>query len=179
MDALLKTALAAVDNAPTSSKQLIAWRTFAMIETALKGGPRVAELCSLKVQDVDLMGAMLSIIEGKGSKDRNVSIGNKLVRILQEWIGDRRDGYLFPGPNGKRLSERTFQLRLEALCEAAGIPQHKRHPHCLRHTYATMLHRKKVSIRTIQAMLGHESIATTQIYVQVDSAEMKEAADRL
>lgn len=179
VEALLKAARAAAEDARTPAKQFATWRDFVMVETVLKAGPRVAELCSLEVADVDLTGAILSIIQGKGAKDRNVSIGNKLVGILREWIGATKDGYLFPGPNKKRLSERTFRLRFEALCKTAGIPRNKSHPHALRHTYATMLHRKKVSIRTIQEMLGHESISTTQIYLLVEVADMKDAADRL
>ncbi len=178
-ESLLAAALDLVNNARTDSKRRAAWRDFTMIQTGFLAGPRVAEMCSLQVSNVDIAGAMLNILEGKGAKDRNVPIGTKLLTVLREWIGTRTDGHLFPGPNGKKLAERTFQQRLEALCAAAGIPRHKAHPHALRHTFATTLLRKGVDIRKIQVLMGHESISTTQIYTMVAPEDLKGAVDLL
>jgi site-specific recombinase XerD len=179
LDALLAAAQAATNNAPTEAKQQAAWRDFVMIQTGHFTGPRVSEMCKLCISDADLAGALLSIREGKGGKDRNVPINKKLLNILREWIGDRKEGYLFPGPGGKRLAARTFQVRLVELCEAAGIPRSKAHPHTLRHTFGTNLLKKGNDLRVIQQLMGHASIATTQIYTHVDGTQMRDAIDRL
>lgn len=176
---LITQACIAADKATTPAKELAARRDYAMIETALLAGPRVAELCALEVGDIDLTSAVISIKHGKGDVDRNISIGKRLLRVLRWWIGKRKDGYLFPGPNGKKLAPRTFQLRLGALAKQSGIPRPKLHPHALRHSFATALHKKGVSLLIIQRLLGHASVATTQIYASVDVDDMKGAVDLL
>lgn len=179
IEKILAAALSAVNDAKTPKKQWCSWRDFVMIQTGLYAGPRVAELCALKVIDVDLgSGAQLAIKEGKGDKDRNVPIGNKLMPILTEWIGERKDGWLFPGPRGKQLVTRTFQKRLETLAKKAGLRK-SIHPHMLRHAFATSLLRKKVNLRVIQQLLGHSSVAVTEIYTHVDVSALKEACDLL
>ena len=177
--ALVTQACAVADKAPTPAKQFAARRDYAMIQTGLLAGPRVAELCALEVTDIDLDGSVISIRHGKGDRDRNVSIGKKLLRVLRWWIGKRKDGYLFCGPNGKKLSKRTFQLRLESLGKAAGIPRKQTHPHALRHAFALALLRKGVNLRIIQRCLGHASIATTELYLLIDSSDMKGSVDLL
>jgi len=176
---LLTTARSAADDASTPSKQLSAWRDFVMVETGLLAGPRVSELCDLKVNNVDLAGATLSIVAGKGDRDRNVPIGKKLLKMLREWIGERTSGYLFQGPKGKRLSPRTFQLRLEALAQTAGIDRKKAHPHVLRHVFATQLLRTGADLREVMELLGHANLATTAIYLHVLTERLKPAVDRL
>lgn len=177
--ALVTQACAAADEATTPVKEFAARRDYAMIQCGLLAGPRLAELCSLEIRDIDLEGAVLSIRHGKGDKDRNVSIGKKLLTVLKWWIGKRREGYVFPGPGGKKLARRTFQVRLGILAKAAGIEKTKRHVHTLRHTFATSLLKKKVSLRIIQRLMGHASIATTELYLSVDVDDMKESVDLL
>ena len=177
IDALLFAARSAADSARSPSKQLGAWRDFVMVQTGLLAGPRVAELCALEVTDIDMVGAVLSIRHGKGDKDRNVPIGKKLLWVLAEWIGERKAGWLFPGQTGK-LAPRTFQVRLEKLAKAAGILKNT-HPHMLRHAFACSLLRSDADIREIQELLGHANLATTAIYLHVDSARLKAAVDRL
>ena len=178
INALLLAARDAADRAKTPSKQLGAWRDFSMIQTALLSGGRLAELCDLKIPNVDLAGAVINIIEGKGSKDRNVPIGKKLMPVLREWIGERKDGWLFPGPKGKHLSKRTFQLRLETLATAAGIAKGI-HPHLMRHVFACELLRTGALLTEVQELLGHANLATTAIYLHVDTTRLKPAVDRL
>lgn len=175
---LLTTARDAADNAKTPTKQLAAWRDFVMIQTGLLAGPRVAELCGLRVEDVDLGAGNLSIIRGKGDKDRRVKIGPKLATVLSAWIGTRTTGWLFPGPGGRQLSERTFQVRLDKLAKRAGIAQ-RVHPHILRHCFATALLKKGVNLRVIQRLLGHSSVAITEIYTFVDDDDAADAVGRL
>lgn len=178
IDSLLAAALEAANVARTPSKQAVAWRDFVMIQTGLLAGPRVSELCKLEVTDVDLASAVLSIRQGKGKKDRRVWLGNRLLTVLRAWIGERTAGYLFPGPNGRRLSPRTFQVRLERIVAAAKIMK-PTHPHTLRHCFATALLKKGVNIRIIQRLLGHSSVAVTELYTHVEDGEMKKAVDLL
>jgi integrase/recombinase XerC len=178
IEALLTAALASTNAARTPSKQQAAWRDFVMIETGLLAGPRVAELCGLEVADIDLAGAMLAIRAGKGDKDRTVPIGRKLLPILLEWIGERRTGWLFPGPGGKQLNPRTFQLRLETLAAAAQIVKPV-HPHMLRHAFACALLRSGADLKQIQELLGHSNLATTAIYLHALPEHLKSAVDRL
>lgn len=178
VDSLLSEARSAVNKANTDGRQYRSWRDFVMIQTGVLAGPRVAELCSLEVSDVDLVGAVLNIREGKGKKDRNVPISEKLVIVLREWIGQRRKGWLFPGPKGKKLDPQTFQRRLIKLAKAAKILK-PTHPHLLRHCFATMLVRKKVDVLIIQKLLGHANVGTTQIYAHVAVEDMKSAVDLL
>jgi site-specific recombinase XerD len=176
--ALLIAARDAADNARTPIKRTCAWRDFVMIQLALLAGPRVAELCDMSVEDVDLVGAVLSIKLGKGSKDRNIPIGGRLLVMLREWIGERMTGWLFPGPLGKKLLPRTFQRRLIALARAARITK-RVHPHLMRHVFACSLLRTGTDIREVQELLGHASLSTTAIYLHVDTSRLKGAVDRL
>jgi len=177
-ESLLLAARNSVNDARTASKQLCAWRDFVMVQTGLLAGCRVAELCDLNVENVDLGGATLAIIEGKGLKDRNVPIGAKLLTVLREWIGERKTGPLFPGPNGKRLLPRTFQRRILTLVKAANI--HKAvSPHKLRHTFACGLLRSGADVREVQELLGHANLQTTAVYLHVDTSRLKAAVDRL
>jgi site-specific recombinase XerD len=174
IDALVETAINAVNSAPSESKRSAACRDFIMVKVCLHAGPRVAELCRLKIVNVDLDNTELRIRRGMGDKDRNVKFCKVLVLALREWTGSRRSGWLFPGTNGRHVSVRTFQIRLQALVRSAGFTKYV-HPHTLRHGFARDLHRKKVSLRIIQELLGHASIATTHLYTHVETSDMQEA----
>ena len=120
---------------------------------------------------------MLAIKLGKNSKDRNVPLGVKLAIVLREWIGVRTSGWLFPGPKGKQLATRTFEYRLDTLARKAGLGK-SIHPHQMRHAFATAL-LKGVNLRIIRRLLGHASVATTQIYAGVDVDDLRNAVDLL
>ena len=149
-----------------------------MLQTGFLAGPRIAELCALTVSDIDLVGAVLMIQHGKGDKDRNVPIGKKLLPVLREWIAARTTGWLFPGPHGKQLAKRTFQRRLKVLAKAAGIAKSV-HPHLLRHVFACALLRSGADVREVQDLLGHANLATTAIYLHVETSRLKVVVDRL
>jgi integrase/recombinase XerC len=178
IDALLSAALASVNDARTPKKQLAAWRDFAMIQTGLLAGLRVAELGDLQVPHVDLAGLTLSVVEGKGAKDRNIPIGAKLLPVLREWIGERKSGYVFHGPKGKRLTTRTFQKRLDALAIKAKLTK-EIHPHLLRHAFACNALRSGADIKEVQELLGHESLQTTAFYLHTEVSRLKAVVDRL
>lgn len=177
-EALVAAAIAAETAARSKAKKLAARRDVLMLRCGLAGGFRVSELCKLDAADLDLAERTATVLHGKGDKDRVVPLSEKLVPELAAWLGNRTTGYLFPGPGGRRLSPRTFQLRIKKLAAAAGIAR-RIHPHVLRHTCATMLLRKGANIRQVQTILGHESISTTERYTHVEVSELKGAVDRL
>lgn len=177
-EAMVTAAAQAVEAATAKAKKHAAGRDLLMIRMGLAGGFRVSELCNLQVPELDLADGTATVLHGKGDKDRVVPISTKLVPAIAEWIGNRATGYVFPGPRGKRLNCRTFQLRIKAVAKAAGIAR-RIHPHVLRHTFATMLLRSGANIRQVQAILGHESISTTERYTHVEVSELKEAVNRL
>lgn len=176
--ALLAAAQADEDAAKTPAKRLAARRDRLAIDVAATMGPRVAELCKLRIEDVDLDAGQAQIVEGKGGKDRMVRIPGRLVEVLRGWIGDRKTGYLFPGPNGKRMSTRTFRINLKQIAAAAGIAR-RVHPHCLRHTAATRMLEAGGTLSEVQHQLGHSSITITAIYLHCDTSRLKGFMDKM
>ncbi len=141
-------------------------------------GLRVSELVNLRVEYVDLESGVIHVIEGKGSKDRNLPIPRRFRPELEAWIGTRRDGYVFPGrfPN-RPLTDRAVRYLIDDAATRAGIKH--THPHMLRHTYASTLLDRGADLRQVQELLGHASIATTQIYTHVSVERLRSAADLL
>lgn len=175
---LLTTTRSATETARSRSKRLAAERDLAMIETGRFAGLRVSELCKIRVEEVDLVEGMLAVTHGKGDKDRNIPIAEKLAPILQAWIGDRKSGFLFPGRGGRQLDPSTFQRRLKKLAKAAALVK-RLHPHRLRHTFATSLLRTGADLREVQELLGHSNLQTTATYLHVEVGRLKGAVDRL
>jgi integrase/recombinase XerC len=175
---LLVTAQAQLDAAVTPSKRRAAALDLIIIQTGLQSGLRVSELCDLRIEDLDMGQATLLVVQGKGGKDRMLPVGTKLLEVLRAWIAGRRDGLVFPSPRGGRLSERTIQLRLGALGKLAILPRALK-PHTLRHTFATRLLERGANIREAQELLGHESVATTEIYAHVAPDRLRGAVERL
>ena len=95
LESLLLAARTVADAARSPVKQVAAWRDFVMVQTGTLAGPRVDELCSLEVRDVDLDRFIISIRRGKGDRDRNFPINKKLSIVLSQWIGERKDGFVF------------------------------------------------------------------------------------
>jgi integrase len=166
------------ESASTIQKRTIARRDRMIVRVGLLAGPRVSEICKFTVRDVDLAQRTLLVREGKGCKDRLIQIGVKLLPELTAWIGDRKDGPLFPGPYGYRLTTRTVQQRLEYFSGLANVGK-KIKPHTLRHTFATRLVQLGVDIETIRDLLGHNSIQITSVYLHSDSRRHRAAVDLL
>ena len=176
--ALLRQACVELDAARTPGKTFCRRRDAVMLATGLYAGPRVSELCKLRVEDVDLDGAVIAIKLGKGKKDRNLPIADELRLLLVDWGGARKEGWLFPGPRGKKLAERTFRDRLAALGAKAGIRM-RVHPHLMRHSFATEALRTCGDIRQVQELMGHANIQTTTIYARVDTSKLKKTVDEM
>jgi len=159
-------------------------RDRAMIEVLYSTGIRNAELRALQVYDLDLDRGLLRVNEGKNAKDRVVPLGAAACTWLREYLSEARPKLLvghhdggaeptvFLSKNGKRLVPLGVLYPLKKHARKAGIERVVT-PHTLRHTFATHLLAGHADIRHIQAMLGHASVATTQIYTRVEVTDLK------
>lgn len=156
-------------------------RAHAMLALLLYGGVRVGELASILVPDVDFEERTVRIRSGKGDKDRLVVVADKCMDILRTWLAVRPAAgtdYLFTGRSkANHVSVVTVQRMVVERARRIGLEKRVT-PHVLRHTLATTLLRRGGDIRFIQRILGHASIATTQVYTHLDDAELKRMYDR-
>ena len=174
-DLVLQAIQAKRDSQPTA----LNIRDLAMIEVLYASGIRVSELCGLRLADFDQSRYTLQVL-GKGNKERVVPIGIPAVKALQNWLSEGRPqianesstNAIFLGLRGKRIDQRTVR---EVVYEAmAAIGSHMS-PHGLRHTAATHLLEGGADLRTVQEILGHSSLATTQIYTHVSPQRLQQA----
>jgi integrase/recombinase XerD len=153
-------------------------RDTALLEAIFATGARVSEICHLGVEDVDLEDGWLRIL-GKGGRERVVQICDaSMISALVAYRAARHtveplDSYFFLNRRGRRLSEQAVRVLLRRLASRAGVGVPVR-PHLLRHSVATLLLEEGVDIRHIQHLLGHSSIATTQIYTHVNARNQRE-----
>jgi site-specific recombinase XerD len=172
--------LAALLEVDGDERDLIAVRDRAVIELLYAAGLRVAELCGLDVDDLDLASGMVTAL-GKGSKERRVPIHETCAMALERYLAEGRavlmgDGSpqaaLFYNRRGRRLGPRDVRRILDA---RAAAPTH---PHALRHTFATHLLDGGADLRVVQELLGHSSLATTQLYTHVSKERLQSVYDR-
>jgi integrase/recombinase XerD len=157
-------------------------RDRAMLELLYAGGLRVSELLALDVGALDLVHGQVRVL-GKGAKERVVLIGAPAERALRGYLedgrrallgrGDQRTRALFLNRFGRRLSISMFTRTLSAYAARAGIERAVT-PHMLRHSFATHLLDGGADLRSVQELLGHESVGTTQIYTQVSQGHLRE-----
>lgn len=158
-----------------------ALRDRALIETLYGCGLRVSEVINLEISRLNLEQGYLTVV-GKGSKERIVPLGEITADVLREWLARRAGGKIRPGEEnyvflaprtGSRITRmRVFDI-VRRLADAAGI-RRDISPHTLRHSFASHLLEGGANLRAIQQMLGHESIATTQIYIHIDRSRLRE-----
>lgn len=149
-------------------------RNRAILETLYSCGLRVSELCNLKISDLYFEEGFIKV-EGKGSKQRLVPISPRAIKEIKYWFADRNLGkikkgyedYVFLARWGNRISRIMVFHMIKELAEKAGITKNIS-PHTFRHSFATHLLEGGANLRAIQCMLGHESIATTEIYTHID-----------
>lgn len=158
-------------------------RDRAFIELAYGSGLRASELCGLKLGDLDADGGML-YARGKGSKERTVPFIGAIRRVVEEYIAESRpkldklkSEWLLLSKNGKQLHRETLWIIMHKRGVIAGIPSIRLHPHVLRHTFATHLLRGGMDQRTLQEILGHSSILTTEKYTHLDT-ELRDYYDK-
>jgi len=167
---------------PSGSPDWIFGRDLAIAELLYSSGLRVAELCALNMADIDLQGAEVRAL-GKGGKTRVVPVGSMAIQAIQEWLTARIDlakpeeESLFVGKSGKRLTTRSIQLRMQKLGREQGCEQ-PLHPHLLRHSFASHMLESSGDLRSVQEMLGHANISTTQIYAHLDFQHLAKVYDK-
>ena len=159
----------------------ISLRDVAMVELLYATGARVAELCGLDLSDVDYDRQTIRVL-GKGNKERTIPMGNPAMKALNLWLKDGRDviknaqsdNAVFLGARGRRIDQRTVRTVVYKALEAIeGIE--RMGPHALRHSAATHLLEGGADLRTVQEILGHASLATTQIYTHVSTDRLQKA----
>ena len=158
-----------------------ALRDRALLELAYSSGLRLAELAGLDVDGVDLATAEVRVL-GKGSKERIVPVGAAARLAIEAWLPGRAavakpgERALFVGERGARLSRRGIQARVAVLAALQGLDRHV-HPHMLRHSFASHVLQSSGDLRAVQEMLGHASIASTQVYTHLDFQALAKAYD--
>ena len=155
-------------------------RDKAMIEMIYSGGLRISEAVNLNWQDCDFFNDVMKI-RGKGKKERLAMVGSSAGKAVFEYQKICRSlGFAVSGANpvflnrfGERITARSFQRNLKNYLISAGLPAELT-PHKLRHSFATHLLDNGADLRTVQELLGHENLATTQIYTHVSLRRMQE-----
>lgn len=175
---ILCFAYSQIKESNTTYKKNCAIRNAGILELLFATGARVAEICNLRTQDIDLTSRSVKLY-GKGSKERVIPIENlSVLATLSDYscIREKRNSdcnYFFLNKSGNRFTEQSVRSMINSYCQACGITIHIT-PHMFRHSFATLLLEQDVDIRYIQKLLGHSSITTTQIYTHVTSAKQKE-----
>ncbi|MDR3331031.1 MAG: tyrosine-type recombinase/integrase [Synergistaceae bacterium] len=157
-----------------------------MIEMAYDCGLRASELCSLRVSDIDETGGQM-YVKGKGRKVRIVPYVGTLRQVVRRYLEEARPlllgrgakddaGELFLSSRGSSMSRGELWRILQRRGRTAGISPSRLHPHVLRHSFATHLQRRGMDLRTLQELLGHSSIATTEKYAHLDT-ELRDIYD--
>jgi site-specific recombinase XerD len=176
-----------LDEIPADDDHL-AIRDRAMLEIAYGCGLRAAELVRLDVTDVHLEDRALRAT-GKGEKTRTVPLGDPAADAIRRWLARGRPALVGPergaaaepallvSRRGRRLSTSDVRRRMDLWVRAAGLPSDL-HPHALRHSYATHLLDGGADLRSIQELLGHARLSTTQVYTRVESSRLKTAYRR-
>ena len=154
----------------------------------LDTGLRVSELCALDIDDIDKDDLSALVIGGKGEKDRTVLFTESTVEVLESWEPIREARLanspeqglraMFISSRGRRINPRSIQKMMDRLADAADIPKSRLSPHTLRHTFATGLLERGADLVTIQRLLGHSSIATTRVYLEIGDQTLREIYHR-
>lgn len=168
----------------TSNPTPIQLRDAAMLETLYATGVRATELCNIKVQDLNLDVGYV-VVFGKGRKERVVPLGQmaiKQIRIYLEsgrsqLLGESSSDYLFITNRTGPLTRQAFWKNIRNYARACGI-RRPISPHKIRHSFATHLLEHGADLRSVQDLLGHADISTTQIYIHINKARLKDVYDR-
>ena len=155
-------------------------RDMAIVELMYSSGLRVSETVNINISDFEENMSFLRVI-GKGSKTRLVPMGRFAINAINSWLNEREKisnntDALFLNSKGSRLSVRSIQLRLKKMAIKQGLPPV--HPHMLRHSFATHMLESSGDLRTIQELLGHSSLSTTQIYTKLDYQHLAKIYDK-
>ncbi len=178
---LAEDALARLLTTPPADT-LLGLRDRAILETLYSAGLRVSELTGLNLDDVDFDSG-LATVRGKGKRERLALLGPQALEALKAWrqqrdtmLGGRgrNQAAVFLNKNGSRLTSRSVGRLLEKYLAQAGLDPHTS-PHSIRHSFATHLLDRGADIRSVQELLGHRSLATTQVYTHVTTTRLQES----
>ena len=167
-------------NAPPVDSWLGA-RDRAILETLYSTGLRVSELVALNMEDIDFLGEVVRV-RGKGKKERVSPIGSNALQAIQHYIefrnrraqtNDIDTRVLFVNKHGNRLSTRSVRRKMDKYLKEAGLDP-AISPHTLRHSFATHLLNNGADLRSVQELLGHQSLSTTQVYTHLTTSRIKE-----
>ncbi|MBO3367836.1 tyrosine recombinase XerC [Clostridium perfringens] len=157
------------------------YRDYCILTLFLNCGMRLSELCNIEIEKIK--GDTLTII-GKGNKERTVYLNEASIEAIENYLKNRNDSkateeakkYLFLSSKYRPINKRSVEILVKKHIENAGFKDQKYTPHKLRHTAATLMYKYgNVDIRSLQNILGHENISTTQIYTHVDDETLREA----
>ena len=165
-----------------SENNLAGLRDRAILETLYSAGIRVSELVGLDVDDVDFISEVIKVL-GKGRKERMVPIGSPAVSALRKYIDRKGDwkvkdnNAVFLNKSGKRLTDRSVRRVVDKYVRLTSVAEHIS-PHSLRHSFATHLLDRGADLRSVQELLGHMNLSTTQIYTHVTMERLKTVYDK-
>jgi integrase/recombinase XerC len=158
-------------------------RDRAIMETLYSTGIRVSELVALNMDDIDFLGEVVHI-RGKGKKERIAPIGSSALQVIQHYMEYRNkraqnnvnfdSKVLFVNKHGKRLSTRSVRRKMDKYLKMAGLDP-AISPHTLRHSFATHMLNNGADLRSVQELLGHQSLSTTQVYTHLTTSKLKDA----
>ena len=159
---------------------MIEIRDMAIVELMYSSGLRVSETVNININDFEENKSFLRVL-GKGAKTRLVPMGRFAINAINDWLKERdkiqsNTDALFLNVKGTRLTVRSIQLRLKKMAVKQGLPPI--HPHMLRHSFATHMLESSGDLRTIQELLGHSSLSTTQIYTKLDYQHLAKIYDQ-
>jgi len=157
----------------------IEMRDKAMLYTLYATGMRISELISLNMHNVDLTRGSVQVI-GKGGKERLIPLTDDAITMIKKYLTNARDklskgkdhNNIFVSTHGKQISRHSFWHRIKAYLKKVDVKKEV-HPHTLRHAFATHMLNNGADLRSVQLLLGHSDLATTQIYTHVAQAEVK------
>ena len=157
-------------------------RDRAIMETLYSTGIRVSELVALNMDDIDFLGEVVHI-RGKGKKERIAPIGSSALQVIQYYMEFRNkraqsnsnfdSKVLFVNKHGRRLSTRSVRRKMDKYLKMAGLDP-AISPHTLRHSFATHMLNNGADLRSVQELLGHQSLSTTQVYTHLTTGKLKE-----
>ena len=173
----LTTVLETADRSENPAASLV-------VTMMLDTGLRVSEVCELNLEDIDFDDGSARVLGGKGDKDRLVLFTTRTVERLRSWLPIRtrlapgEEQACFVNRHGRRLQPRGVQRMMDALGQEAGLPKGKLTPHVLRHNFATGLLERGADLVTIQRLMGHATIATTRVYLEISDQTLREVYHR-
>jgi integrase/recombinase XerC len=154
-------------------QDIVSLRDRAVLETLYSTGIRVSELVGLNVENIDFIGGIIKVF-GKGKKERLTPIGDKAVRAIRNYLDKRKSAAraVFLGKSNSRITDRTIRRIVTKYINIASL-RHNISPHTMRHSFATHMLNKGADLRSVQELLGHANLSTTQIYTHVTTERLK------